>query len=282
MGHGNHWRCIFPDLTNGLAEVVGWFSQGAVLGQRDYTKLPLPGADTGATVALIAWPRSGLRANFVVVRDKRSGRAYLHTAFPAASSGCRHKIRIDAVREVSCGLEARISGVLGDAAVTFFDPLYSLNRDRYSPGAVVDVELAGIAYSMKVVPGGTKLRTAVGDVSMDGAAALMSVGNDASDRRDRTFGDEKAFGVAYLEQTDTYPLPDDYQFCAPVKHVKELEIAGIPVWKCRAILMRVQDGRQEVEVDIYATRESLRDGAAPGPGDEASGTLWLQGTLPPL
>jgi hypothetical protein len=235
MGHGNHWRCIFPDLKNGLAEVVGWVSQGAVLGQRDYTKLPVPGGDAGATVTLIAWPKSELRANYVVVRDKRSGRAYLHTAFPAATSGCRHKIRIDAVHEVSCGLEARISGVLGDAAVTFFDPLYCLNRDRYSPGAVVDVELAGIAYSMKVVPRGTKLRAAVGDVSMDRAAVLMSVGNDASGRKHRTFGDEKAFGVAYLEQTDTRFFPDDYQFCAPVKDVKEAEIAGIPVWKYRCV-----------------------------------------------
>jgi hypothetical protein len=282
MGHGNHWRSIFPDLETGLAEAVGWFSQGVVLGQRDYAKLPIPGGDAGATVTLIAWPKSGLRANYVVVRDKRRGRAYLHTAFPAASSGCRHKIRIDAVHEVSCGLEARISGVLGDAALTFFDPLYCLNRDRYSPEAVVDVELAGIAYSMKVVPRGTKLKTAVGDLCMDGAAVLMSVGKNASERKDRSLGDEKAFGLAYLEQANTYPMPDDYQFCAPVKHRKEAEIAGIPAWKYRAILMRVHDGRQEVEIDIYATRESLREGAAPAPGDEASGTLWLQGTLPRL
>jgi hypothetical protein len=67
---------------------------------------------------------------------------------------------------VSCGLEARISGVLGDAAVTFFDPLYCLNRDRYRPGAIIDVELAGIAYSLGIVPAGTTLQSAVGDVPM--------------------------------------------------------------------------------------------------------------------
>jgi len=160
MGHGNHWLCVFPDLKNGIAEVLRWVSQRAALGQSEYAMLPVPGGDAGATVSVIAWPSSGLRANYVLVRDKRSGRAYLHTAFPAAPSGCRHKIRIDSVHDISCGLEARISGVLGDAAVTFFDPLYCLNRDGYRPGAFVDIELAGIAYSMKIVPRGTKQKTA--------------------------------------------------------------------------------------------------------------------------
>jgi len=171
--------------------------------------------------------------------------------------------------------------VLGDAAVTFFDPLYCLNRDRYRPGAVLNLELAGIAYSLRIVPCGTKLQTAVGDVPMDRAAVLLSAPNNDVEPTRITFGAERAFGVAYLEQPDTFPLPDDYQFCAPVKHVEESEIAAIPVWKFRGTVMRVYDGRQNVDIDIYATREGMPDAAAPVPGDEISGTLWLQGTLPP-
>jgi hypothetical protein len=279
MGHGDHWRCIFPELENGIGTALGWVSQGTVLGQREYGSLPVPGGDAGASVSIIAWPKAGLRANYVVVRDKRTGRAYLHSAFPAASAGCRHRIRIDSVHEVSCGLEARISGVLGDAALTFFDPLYSLNRRQYKPGAIVDVELAGIAYSLKVVPCGTTLKTAVGDVSMEGAAVLIPAGKNASGGPSNTFGDERAFGVAYIDQQDSYPVPDDYQFCAPVRDVKESDIGGIPVWKFRGTVMRVCDGTQEVDIDIYATREGMPDGAVPVRGDEISGALWLQGTL---
>jgi hypothetical protein len=71
-----------------------------------------------------------------------------------------------------------------------------------------------------------------------------------------TFGDEKAYGVAYIDQPDSYPLPDDYQFCAPVNDVQESELGGIPVWKFRGTVMRVHDGSREVEIDIYTTREA--------------------------
>jgi hypothetical protein len=143
------------------------------------------------------------------------------------------------------------------------------------------VELAGIAYSMAVAPRQTKLKLAVGDVSVNGAAVLMSAGKKTPERKeDRSLGDEMAFGLAYLEQTNPCPMPDDYRFCASVRDVMETEIAGIPVWKCRTAPMRIHDGRQEVKIDIYATPQSLRDGSPLGPRDETSGTLWLQGTLP--
>lgn len=281
MGHGDHWRCIFPDLENGIARALEWVPRGPVVGQREDPTLVVPGGGAGATVSVIAWPSTGLRAHFVVVRGQRGGRAYLHTSFPAVSSGCIHEVRIDSIHEMSCGLEARISGVLGDAAVTFFDPLYCLNRDRYRPGSVVEVELAGIAYSLWVVPPETKLQTAAGEVLMAGAAVLLSAGKDEPAHADGRFGDEDAYGVGYIQQPDSFPLPDDYQFCAPVNDVEEFEIDAIPVWRIRSTVMRVHDGLLSVDIDIYATRESMPHDKMPVQGDEISGTLWLQGILPP-
>jgi hypothetical protein len=75
-------------------------------------------------------------------------------------------------------------------------------------------------------------------------------------------------------------MPDDYHFCAPVNDVEVSEIDGIPVRKFRGTVMRVHDGRQDVEIDIYATWEGLQGNSVPVPGDEITGTLWLQGTLP--
>src|SRR5580700_7256194 len=129
MGHGDHWRCIFPYLENGIAHALGWVSRGPVVGQREHPNLRLPDGSVGATVSVVAWPATGLRASFTQLN------------------------------EASCGLEARISGVLGDAAVTFFDPLYCLNHNRYRPGAILDVELAGIAYSLSIVPSGTTVQS---------------------------------------------------------------------------------------------------------------------------
>ncbi len=273
MGHGDHWRCIFPDLENGIGRALSWVSRGPVVGKREHPRLRVPGGGVGATVSVIAWPAAGLHATFVVVRGQRGERAYLHSAFPAAGTGCKHKIRIDSVHELSCGLEARIAGVLGDAAVTFFDPLYCLNRDRYRPGAILDVELAGIAYSLRTVPPQATLQSAVGDVLMAGAAVLLSASKHNPEQPSRTFGNEQAFGVAHIEQPDSFPMPDDYQFCAPVNHVEESELDAIPVWRFRGTVMRVYEGRQNVDIDIYATREAMPDAAAPVPGDEVSGTL---------
>jgi hypothetical protein len=83
--------------------------------------------------------------------------------------------------------------------VTFFDPLYLLNRDRYSRGAVADVELAGIAYSMEVVPSGTKIKTAAGDVLLDGAAVLMAAGKDRTKQYSGSFG-EPTMNLIELER----------------------------------------------------------------------------------
>jgi hypothetical protein len=43
--------------------------------------------------------------------------------------------------------------------------------------------------------------------------------------------------------------------------------------------MRMQDGSQEIDIDVYCTRQGLRDDAPPVAGDTIWGTLWLQGTL---
>ncbi len=273
MGHGDHWRCVVPDLENGIADALGWVSQGTIVGRREYATLSVPGGDAGADVSVIVWPHVGFHGTFVVVRDHRTMEAYLHTAFPAADSGCNHKVHIDSVHTVCCGLEARISGRLGDAAVTFFDPLYCLNGDRYRVGAELDVDLAGISYSLSIVPRGTKLHSGGSDLLIDKAAVLIPAGTGASETH-RSFGDEKAYGLAHIEQQSPVPHPDDYQFCAPVKDVVEAKIGEIPVWKFRATVMRVYDGRQDVDVDIYATRKAMR--VTPAAGDEITGTLWLQ------
>jgi len=80
MGHGDHWRCVLPDLQNGIADALGWLSQGTILGQREDPTLQVPSGAVGAAVSVIAWPKTGLRATFVVVRDERSPGAYLHSA----------------------------------------------------------------------------------------------------------------------------------------------------------------------------------------------------------
>ena len=43
MGHGDHWRCVFPDLENGIGYALGWVSRGPVVGQLEHPTLQVPG-----------------------------------------------------------------------------------------------------------------------------------------------------------------------------------------------------------------------------------------------
>jgi hypothetical protein len=194
VGHGDHWRSVLPNLKDGITDALAWLSQGIVVGKREYPALRLPGGGVGATATVIAWPNTGFGASFVIVRDEQRGKTYLHSAFPAANQGRMHEMLIESVHEVSCGLEGRISGRLGDAAVTFFDPLYCLNRDRYRAGALADVDLAGVAYSLRIVPDGTKVRSVVGDVDLKGAAILWRP-HRKPEQATRSCGDEQAIRV---------------------------------------------------------------------------------------
>jgi len=160
----------------------------------------------------------------------------------------------------------------------FFDPIYCLNRNRYRPGTLHDIELAAIAYSLKVVPRGTKVRMAVGDALLDRAAVLFPANAKGKDQQ-LPIGDEHAYGVAYIFQPAGRWQSDDYEFCAPVKSVDKSELDGIPVWKFRATVMRVYDGQEDVDLDIYATGQAIAEPGLPQAGDEIAGKLWLQGTL---
>jgi hypothetical protein len=42
MGHGDHWRCIFPDLEKGIGRALGWVPRGPVVGQREDPTLHVP------------------------------------------------------------------------------------------------------------------------------------------------------------------------------------------------------------------------------------------------
>jgi hypothetical protein len=65
-----------------------------------------------------------------------------------------------------------------------------------------------------------------------------------------------------------FPLPDDYQFCAPVKDVGESEMGGVAVRKLRSTVMRIQGApkksiakstpREKGCEDVHCRRRAIR------------------------
>ena len=277
MGHGSHWRCILPDLERGLGDALEWIPKGTVVGKRTNARLRLPGGDVGAGVILIEWPDTNLRATYIVVRDEKTQKAYLHSAFPSAHGGAMHRVNIAGVTETSCGAEAIVDAHVGDAVVHYFDPRYALNYDEYRVGAESLVDLAGIAYALAIVPPGATMRTQVGNVPLAGAAMLLSASTQ-DERQAHASNAQDAYGIAHIEQEGANGGSDDYQFCALVRNVEELQIDTIKVWEIHATVTRIHDGTQDVDIPIYATNQALRGNSAPQPGDQISGVLWLQGS----
>ena len=270
MGHGHHWRSIFSNLDTGLPLALSWVPRSIVTGKQN--------APDGSTVTVLASPSQGLRTVFIVAQEP-GARPYLHTAFPAVGAGSIHPVLINAVHPVNRGLEARIYASLGEAAVTFFDPCYCLHASRYRPGEMLHVDLSAIAYSLELVAPDATVKTAVGDAFLVNSAILVSTFADGAPPASAPCGDEDAFGPGYIHQ-DTFPMPDDYRFCARVTAVENSDLNGIPFWRFRAIVLRVDDARRDIEIDICATVQAMRDMSVPVPGDQLSGLLRLQGTLP--
>ncbi len=245
-------------------------SGGRMVGRRQSSVWRGPTDAEKTEFTLLQAAESGFGTLGVVVTG--DSRSYLHTAFPVASSGKRHRVRVVGAHESSFGLEARITAELGDATITFFEPYYALNADRYRPGAELEIMLAGIVYAMQIPdPSQTITHPEIGEVHLSGAAILLPVKDSDFDTLP-----SNGFGLAYILESSG-PGPDDYNFRGPVKAIKSIEFLGRPAKCMTATLLRMNEGDVDIDVDLYALDENIHSGENPELGSDITGVLWLQG-----
>lgn len=262
MGHGTHWQTVTRNANEDLASMFNaGIGGGRVVGRRQSFGWRGP---TDAEKTEFTW-----LLGVVVTGDSLS---YLHTAFPVASRGKRHRVRVVRAHESSFGLEARITAELGDAEITFFEPYYALNADRYTPGAELEITLAGIVYAMQIPdPSQTITHPEIDEVHLDGAAILLPVKDSDFDTLPRN-----GFGLAYIVESSG-PGPDDYNFRGPVKAIKSIEFLGLPAKCITATLLRMNEGDVDIDVDLYVLDENIHSRQNLRLGSHLSGVLWLQG-----
>ena len=182
--------------------------------------------------------------------------------------GIPHKVKIKKVAEWDNQVEAVVYAETEEMPIAFFAADYYANKDKYVPGAELDIELAASAY--KVVEGeektvldaetSAKMRQDMGiepEYDENGNILPMELYNNEL--------------VAYLPHNEEFP--DDAEFASPVKSVELVSLFGIDFIKA---VISICHEPEETYVPLYFKKEYLPNAKA---GTLVRGFLWMQGKI---
>lgn len=231
--HGAHWDTVTTGQQAVVATVRGAVESGM---PTEWT------ADGGEPVVGY---RAGAGPVSTLVVAGESGD--LWTAYPVAE-GVAHELAVEAVVPWANGVEAQVSGTLGDATVSLFLTNYVTLDEE--PTGHRQVELAALAYDLGPAEASTLTAEDGHEFSTAGMASFVPFdGGDV----------------------------DDYVFQTRVESVRECEFGDATLYRLRVPLFRDPDGTA-YEVSLYAA-EHVCDGYVPEAGDDVEGVFWLQGWL---
>ena len=182
-------------------------------------------------------------------------------------------IKLNKVYPWHSRLEGQIEGDLGDVPLTFFDVHYARDKYFYRTDKYYSFILSGIAYACKVIEPPSF------DINNPETIRMMRQNMKIGDIEDPSPINIQTKGMAAI-------LPfsggdrDDYQFQAPVKDIREIELFGKKAWRIRAtVALLLERTESDIDLDIYVTEKTLAGQKVPVAGDDIAGTLWLQGYL---
>jgi hypothetical protein len=75
-----------------------------------------------------------MRAVVHLVKPQGRPNFYLHSAFPWLATGAPARLTVYGIHTDGLGLEGYIEAGFNSRSITFFDPLFALNKDKYRVG----------------------------------------------------------------------------------------------------------------------------------------------------
>ena len=182
--------------------------------------------------------------------------------------GIPHKLKIKKVAEWDSQVEAVVYAETEEMPIAFYATDYYTNKDKYVPGAELDIELAASGY--KVVEGeektvldtetSAKMRQDMGiepEYDENGNILPMELYNNEL--------------VAYLPHNEEFP--DDAEFASTVKSVEQMPLFGIDFFKA---VISICHKPEEMYVPLYFKKEFLPETKS---GTLLRGFLWMQGKI---
>lgn len=272
---GSHWDSFYEEGVQKILLQLPELFNTALLatGYGDIYKSPRTLPESWEIGFHLSWPvrTKGLMVTIVVDNEAKQNRVI--SLYPFWIEGNKQHLMLQKVVVWEGGVEAQITGQIGELSITFFDTLYLLNRGWYERGMTYEFLLSGIAYSAAPaeviefpynpppdqLAWQAELAQARGEeppslpktITMAGAAILMPVSG----------WDE-----------------DDYSFRGPIRQVTPFtDFLGQDGWVVRTTVSRQQG--EDVDLDIVVTTRSWQGSGPPEVDQDIDGYLWLQGSL---
>lgn len=304
-GHGNRWG-VFNEDVEGF--VTQWLRRAL-----EHAKLVTLGA-TGSQGQDRLLAEGELRGEGLLYadRDEDQGRAGLlalvaldvesesgertnmfWSAYPFFAEGIRYPARIEEMALHPNRLEARlILGVAG-TLVFAFDPLFYKHRGLYRADVTMIFSLCALAYTMMPTP---EQEVVIDDPEKIRAFRASSawVESHGSDTETDKAADLKAWQPKSPEDLEpiridcsqgSLLLPnndgpaDDAHYQGEVKTVVPdvYRLFGVSVWRVEVVVARPDE--QDLLLPIFVTEPSFEDAWRPSPGENVSGSAWIQGWM---
>ena len=265
QGHGGHIQTIMePEefLENHLPEVGTWtFFDTAHVNishdEYDDDEGDLLVVKTGGDMGMVA----------LMLNNEKAKRVDFVCTYPF-HKGIPHKLKIKKVAEWDSQVEAVVYAETEEMNIAFYATDYYANKNKYVPGAELDIELAASAYN--IVEGesetvldaetSAKMRSDMGfepEYDNDGNILSMILRNDEL--------------VAYLSHDEEYP--DEAEFASPIKSVEQVSLFGRDFIKAEISICHEPE---ETYVPLYFKKEYLPNAKK---GTLVRGFLWMQGKI---
>ena len=265
QGQGGHISTIMdPEefLEKHLPDVCKWtFFDTALtkITHEDYDD------EEGSILVVKTGEEMGMIA--LLLNNQKSERIDFVCTYPF-HQGIPHKLKIKKVAEWDSQVEAVVYAETEEMPIAFFATDYYANKDKYVPGAELDIELAASGYHVEegeevtVLDAETsaKMRKDMGiepEYDEDGNVLPIELCNNEL--------------VAYLPHNEEYP--DEAEFASTVKSVEHVSLFGIDFIKA---VISICHEPEETYVPLYFKKEYLPETKA---GTLLRGYLWMQGKI---
>jgi len=103
----------------------------------------------GADFAFMGFPNGEMRAVVHLMKPQGRPNFYLHSAFPWLAAGAPARMTVHGIHTNLFGLEGFFEAGVNGQSVTFFDPLFALNKGRYRVGGEYDFALAAVCLNAR-------------------------------------------------------------------------------------------------------------------------------------
>ncbi len=272
--HGNHWEAIESNYPKFIAEMLPKICrEGKLIGKNafSHTMEDVPNK-VGVAIGL-QYAETPVNFLAIIVAEIEKGSNQLWSGYPVCAEGVSCRLVIDEISTWDNGIEGTIKAYVPDGGlVSFFDPYFFLNKDRYVAGEEVTVKLGALAYMVQ---------------KSEQMEIEINKGPMLEIHRQRLLEDDPNADVTSITSVPIsmdgaaiyFPRDeeqDEAEIRFKVSETACFTCADRPFMRLSGIIMRPDSG--DVSINVYVSEQVL-GGYVPQVGDNVESVVWMQGYL---